>query len=377
LGVARHSGVIPWEDDLDFVIDVTKKEKLLSLKEELAKSGIGLIVLEDKLVRLYLLNREKISVHEWSWPYINVFYYKIVGDTVTVKDTSGTVKIPSNDFLPLKTNLFEGIPVTIPSNLDAILAREYGDDWEETCHSSEYDHVKDLPQKDRFTSSCRDAASQPIEQGIFDNVWVINLDRRPERWKATKKRLRTLGINPYRWSAADKDASDVVNKYYRIKPRIRKGEFACYESHLNLWKFLYESKVKYAIIFEDDISVPPSVRMKDVITTINDSKGFEVLFLGHCSTSLLEVKPTEVTSRIGSGMCTHAYAVSRKGLQKLVQHNHNYRHAVDAYLNRSFCQENLCYYSKNYKNSGHKIWGEGLFSQDDNFSTDVQNESWL
>ena len=297
------------------------------------------------------------------------------GDKIKVLAQGGPNFIPKTDFFPLKTNLFEGIPVSIPNRLDTVLNNRYGDDWEEICTSSGYNHRKERSQRAGHTVSCKKVTSTilPTDEGIFDNVWVVNLDRRPERWRSTQNRLRQLDLHPRRWSATDKNDPNFGMEYERLNPSIRKGQFACYLSHLKLWRFLYQSGVPYAIIFEDDIFVPPSVTKDLVAKTVNSSKGFDIILLGHCSRFQVQ-RGFETLSHVGGATCTHAYAVSREGLRKLVEHNHNYKVAVDLYMHYDYCSKNMCYYAKDMgqESRGGKIWAKGLFSQDDSFPTDVQ-----
>ena len=390
MGLARHEGVIPWDDDLDFAVNLKDRDKLVSLKDELAAVGIGIAPVaayrvgpikipfqgwKKQLSKLYLLDRPNISSYtSWSWPFIDIFYYSETDTEFLLPDN---VSFPKTDIFPLKTNLFEGIPISIPNNTDSLLDKEYGSDWEEVCTSSGFNHRKERSQRSGHTALCKSVTdSSPTEQGIYDNVWVINLDRRPERWRTILGRLKQFGLQPHRWSATDKEDPAVMTEYNKLDPKIRQGEFACYKSHLNLWDFLYRSEVPYAIIFEDDISVPPGVLLQDVTKVLDNSKGFDVLLLGHCSAQWFARKPSDVTG-IGSAMCLHAYAVSREGLRKLVEETHDYSYAVDAYLHKRFCPGNLCYYAKDRAQShrGGKIWAEGLFAQDDNFPTDIQNEN--
>ena len=384
LGLVRHQGVIPWNDGLSFVVDKNRKDLLFSLRDKFAVAGIGLTAFSPHVTKMYPLNKPLIPGRNWSWPFIDIRYYTKKGNKITVPQGGINVctslwchwfpsadEFSADDFFPLRTNLFEGVPLNIPNKVDDILNSFYGRDWEVSCQSSTYNHHQEKGKRSRGAAPCRTLNSSPTREGIFDNVWVINLDRRPERWRTTRERLSGLGITAHRWSATDKEAPSVVSEYKSLQPKIRRGEFACYKSHLNLWRSLYERNVNYAIIFEDDISVPPSVTLQAVTQTIEDSTGFDVLLLGHCAGDIFHRKP-KGTSRVGSAMCLHAYAVSREGLRKLLNDTHLYDKPVDAYLHRIYCGRNLCYYAKDRRNPAPNTWAQGLFSQDASFVTDIQ-----
>ena len=77
---------------------------------------------------------------------------------------------------------------------------------------------------------CSDDVCKVDEKTLFNNVYVINLDKRPDRWQQTLKRLQDIGItDPIRWSATD--ATDIKDVYNITRKEITLGEFGCYLSH--------------------------------------------------------------------------------------------------------------------------------------------------
>ena len=83
----------------------------------------------------------------------------------------------------------------------------------------------------------------------FDQIYVINLDRRPDRKKRISYTLDVLGISYKIVSAVDGKnltSSDLLNRGIKILPnyedRYNKGktltfgQIGCFLSHYNLWK---------------------------------------------------------------------------------------------------------------------------------------------
>lgn len=92
-------------------------------------------------------------------------------------------------------------------------------------------------------------------------TWLINLDRAQARRQMMEVRLGEIDLPYNRFAAVDGklheaalmqsvDASAFVRNVGRP---ILAGEIGCYQSHLNVWQALLESKHKVALILEDDV----------------------------------------------------------------------------------------------------------------------------
>ena len=101
-------------------------------------------------------------------------------------------------------------------------------------------------------------------------VWVINLNKRPDRLKKIAKRLDDLGIEWNRLEAVDgSNSSDLqleISKRNGEIGAISNGARACSASHSKFWKELVLSKFKFGIILEDDVEL--SDDFKDLVTSI-------------------------------------------------------------------------------------------------------------
>ena len=158
IGVGRHKGLIPWDDDLDFAIKRDQKELLFSLKEELADANIGLVNTGyGDWAKLYPLDRPLIDNRgrPWSWPFIDIFYYDEEAGNITISDGDWKGG-PKSDFLPFKKGVFEGISITIPNNPDKWLSEKYGKDWKDVCISSHYNHRLERKQVGGHRARCVD-----------------------------------------------------------------------------------------------------------------------------------------------------------------------------------------------------------------------------
>ena len=80
-------------------------------------------------------------------------------------------------------------------------------------------------------------------------VYVINLDREPEKFRAISGRLSELGITFERVQAVDGALLPLVSNYTE---ELSPGEIGCYLSHKSVWESMLKSHVGSAIVLEDD-----------------------------------------------------------------------------------------------------------------------------
>lgn len=181
-----------------------------------------------------------------------------------------------------------------------------------------------------------------------DCIYVINLDRRPEKWKRMQGVLKEVGINGNRFSAidgmgiSDETQIELAGNY---PVRMLKGEVGCLLSHVSVIKDAYDRGFNLIWVFEDDIEIVEDPRVMtpiikaltmidpnwDVLYTDIDSKhnnGETALALG------LDFRPDRLfhypleyylrrrpvnsdLMRLGQRYGLYSYLVSRKGMKKI------------------------------------------------------------
>lgn len=380
LGLVRHKELLPWYDSVDFCIVNKGYSFLMDMKDDLAKRYIGII--RDKYcVKLYDLREPKIEGKQWSWPFINVFSYELKDDNVliyNIPEISNTVlKINSSDFFPLQHKVIEGINISFPNNTENILENIYGEKWKDICISSVFNHREQRRISNVYKINCS-SLKPPNNYNIFNNVWVINLDKRLDRWETCKMRLNNIGIKPKRYKAVDAKTPEFVQFYNRIpSPKISDGEVACYISHKKLWKLIYEQGLPYVLIFEDDLIFSSNFGKNDILSAISHSIGFNVIFLGHSGST----KPHQFFNKEyifsnpitlpGSAYCMHAYIISRPAIEFLLAQPDNFTKPIDEHL-YYYCHNNLCFLSKHVNYDSKNTFGNGLVYQDNKLGSNLR-----
>ncbi|VDP82939.1 unnamed protein product [Echinostoma caproni] len=152
IGSYRHHDIVPWDDDLDVLVDVTVRSKVQTLLEQL--SPIYQLTKQKSRDKFYtvttpmfdtdssdLLVSRRVSEFPWGWPYLDIGYYQQNNTHVwEIAPSYGIKHEWSIDlFLPLRLRPFGDEWYPVPYRTAEFLRVAYGSD--NTCVHSGYSHV--------------------------------------------------------------------------------------------------------------------------------------------------------------------------------------------------------------------------------------------
>ncbi|TAE24777.1 MAG: glycosyltransferase family 25 protein [Cytophagales bacterium] len=215
---------------------------------------------------------------------------------------------------------------------------------------------------DDITTSIATQQAWNAINGYFDKVYVVSLRRATDRQSRFSKLL--AGLNYEIWWAVDKDDIDpahmiqqgLLDDVTRQQPRyvhnkaLATGEIACALSHRAIYDEVIRESYERVLIFEDDV-VPFFDQLHhtaDILNQLPDQ--WDLAYLGYTKNEELNAKQSrkqwfynlisplgllrwsrrEASNylprpyspnlrRAGLHDCTHAYAVTRAGAEKLRQ----------------------------------------------------------
>ncbi|XP_068970482.1 glycosyltransferase 25 family member [Bombus flavifrons] len=178
----------------------------------------------------------------------------------------------------------------------------------------------------------------PTEDTLqVDNIYMINLLRRPERRERMHKLFKELGIRVETHDAVDgrilnqsvleKLGIEIMAGYtdpYHNRP-MTMGEIGCFLSHYNIWNKVIENGFKSIIVLEDDVRFEPFFRQKVnyILRELKDLQfEWDLVYLGRkrlAESAESWIDGSKYLVHAGYSYWTLGYILSTSGAKKLIE----------------------------------------------------------
>jgi GR25 family glycosyltransferase involved in LPS biosynthesis len=186
---------------------------------------------------------------------------------------------------------------------------------------------------------------QQVAHGI-DDAWIINLDRRADRFELFKKTHPDLANSLMRLEAFDGRSLRLTPKIARLFAphdfKWKKSVMGCALSHLTLWMQLINEKpdINTYLVLEDDARLSPEWRgaWENAVDNGHLPEGWDLVYLGgilppnrpgfesaaveKINDSVARVKGNQLFGQSEPNryfhFCAYAYVLTRRGAQKIV-----------------------------------------------------------
>lgn len=181
-------------------------------------------------------------------------------------------------------------------------------------------------------------------------AYIINLERSKERYDYVKNSVQGLGLKSERIPAVDgknlseqdiKEKVDLDSYKLFLGHFPKRGTIGCSLSHIKAWQTFLNSNLKFALIFEDDISFDPS-KLKPILEDlVKNSELWDVVNLevyhGGCPLPIKKLRNHQQLS-VYLMEVTHAgaYLINRKAAQNLLAKALPIKMPIDHYFTRSW-----------------------------------------
>ena len=154
----------------------------------------------------------------------------------------------------------------------------------------------------------------PIEDFCGGNIWVINLERRKDRWEHFLAQMKSLGITSFRrFEAYDKPVDHLGNQ---------NGNMGCTSSHRALYEIIaHEKPSKPVLIFEDDVAFAHGDPQRAFAEFAGEiPSDMAMLYLGGHYAEVPQRWVTPRLIRINRMLTTSSYFVTWQQARKMAPH---------------------------------------------------------
>ena len=174
-------------------------------------------------------------------------------------------------------------------------------------------------------------------------IFIINLERSPDRRVHIDQQFRGLGLSYEFFNAVDGKKDHPLFSHYDAKKRLyckgcqlSPGEVACFASHYLLWQRCIELQ-KPIVILEDDVVVAPEFAqvIKELPLVIDQFSYVRLFGLADDSYWAVRSYPFGQAVKYPKDPAgTQGYVISPQAAQKLILHAERWYLPVDIYLGR-------------------------------------------
>jgi collagen beta-1,O-galactosyltransferase len=219
--------------------------------------------------------------------------------------------------------------ILMPLDLEEPLSKDF-DQLTNTKISiiNHFQEVRILPELQKYVE-------YPIKSKLtFDEIYMINLKRRPERRKKMKASFKELGIDFKYIEAVDgKKLTDeiLIEKGITLLPqysdpyhkrKMTMGEVGCFLSHYTIWEKMVAENQQEVLILEDDIRFEPFFNEK-VKMFMDDARaigGYDLIYFGRKRLQENEefLKESRNFVKVSYTYWTLGYVITLEGAKKLL-----------------------------------------------------------
>lgn len=163
-----------------------------------------------------------------------------------------------------------------------------------------------------------------LSQYDLDLEWVLDFDKEKIDWENIKSEYPLI--------------LEVMPMFGR---KMSKPEISLCLKHIFVFKDVIENNYDNVVVFEDDIILDDNFSEKLSDYTNQLPKTYDILWIGSCCNLHANLVPDINVYKKDSSRCTHAYLISRKGCESMINNLQLLNFPIDWFFNFVIKKENL------------------------------------
>ena len=179
---------------------------------------------------------------------------------------------------------------------------------------------------------------------FFEKIFILNLERCPDRKKNISEMLSNAGVSSFDFINAidgkkvfelESDYKSFLEKncYNCNNWNQSKSELGCWLSHVKAWQKIVDEDVSSCLILEDDVLINSSVQFSDYLNVL--PQDWNVFVAGYCTMQVTESINDKIV-KLNCPSCAHAYALKKESAKIFLDNHLPMMGALDSYTGHIF-----------------------------------------